>query len=379
MEARQEKINHGLMEHLFVNTARAIFFTMFLVFLTLGYLNFNGISLGTTLYWEIALFSILCFRLIIATLGQKPNANRSLIYCLLIASGFILGGVFGLFYWSFYYEMSLFQRMIILLFFVGLTAGSTISMAASPLAFSTFVLPIYLPIIGRNFLDITHDSKIVAFLIIIYMGFLCMIYLINRQMLKTNIELWIKQSELNEQLTQFNHRLSIASITDGLTNLANRRYFQERLIADWIRAKRAELPMSLLIIDIDYFKAINDHYGHLYGDECLREVAKVISETVKRRTDLAARYGGDEMVIILYDTPLKETQEFAENLQNAINNLNIKNGYSPISDKLTVTIGFANMIPAREDDFELIFEYADKALYEGKLKGRNCIYSYNSL
>jgi diguanylate cyclase (GGDEF)-like protein len=339
------------------------------------YLNFNGVPLSTTLPWIIALTTTLLFRLIIAILGQKKFDDNAIWYFLLINSGFILGGLFGGFYWSFFNEMQLFQRMIILLFFVGLTAGSTISMAASPVAFITFILPIYIPIIGKNFLNVTHDSKIVAFLIIIYMGFLFIIYFSNRQMLKTNIELWVHQSELNEQLKQFNHKLNITSITDELTNLANRRYFQERLIADWIRAKRAKLPISLIIIDIDYFKEINDHYGHLYGDECLKEVAKAIAYIVKRKTDLAARYGGDELVVILYNTPLKETHDFAKKIQEAIKNLHIINKHSPISNQITVTIGIANIVPAMADDFELLFSRADKALYKGKLKGRNCISS----
>jgi len=153
-------------------------------------------------------------------------------------------------------------------------------------------------------------------MVAIFIGFLLIIYSANKKMLLSNIELLVHQRELNEQLEQFNQRLSIASVTDALTNLANRRYFQERLIADWIRAKRAKLSISLIMIDIDYFKTINDHYGHLYGDDCLKEIAKAISKATQRRTDLAARYGGDELIVILYNSSLRDTENFAKIYKN---------------------------------------------------------------
>lgn len=376
MERYQDKIKERLMYYLFVNTKRAIFFTILLIFLILGYLNFTGISLEKTSSWLIVLISILIFRFSIALIGSRKSENIKIYHIFLVISGLILGSVFGFFYWSFYYEMTLMQKMVVLLFLVGLTAGSSISMAASPLAFISFVVPIYTPIVVRYLFDAANDSKIIAFLIIVYMGFLLFIYIANKQMLRANIALWVKQRELNDQLKQYNQKLSVVSITDGLTNLANRRYFQERLIADWIRAKRTSLPISLMIVDLDYFKSINDHYGHLYGDECLREVGKIIAGIVKRRTDLAARYGGDEFVITLYDTELKDAEDFAKKLKLAIKEFDIKNESSPIAKQLTVTIGLATMVPAPEDDFEILFDRADKALYEGKINGRNSIFSY---
>ncbi len=148
------------------------------------------------------------------------------------------------------------------------------------------------------------------------------------------------------------------------------------MIADWVRAKRSGLPLSLMIIDIDHFKQCNDHYGHLYGDECLKQIAKIISELAGRETDLAARFGGDELSIILYDTAEPSAKKFAEHLQQTIKQLHIKNELSPISDELTISIGIASLIPQLDDDYEIIFAYADKALYEAKKQGRNCIVTY---
>ncbi|MCW8450864.1 GGDEF domain-containing protein [Legionella quinlivanii] len=368
-----KKVKEKLMEHLFDNTAKAIAFTLILALLITFYLSYQDIPLTQTGLWLGILCAILILRLIIAILAIKSPQHRQFCYWSLVITGFLLGAMLGLFFWSFYWDMSIPQRMILLLFFAGLATGSTISMAASPLSYAAFVLPNFLPIIFRFLMDSHDDSRLVAIVLIIFLSYLGVIFNANKKMLRKNIILLAHESELNSQLEQFNQKLSIVSITDELTQLANRRYFQERLIADWIRAKRASLPLTLMIIDIDYFKECNDNYGHLYGDECLKEIAKALTEVVKRQTDLAARYGGDEMVVILYNTSLNDSEQFAMRLKEAIDSLNIKNEYSPISNRLTVSIGVANTIPAIDDDYESLFTRADKALYEAKLNGRNCI------
>lgn len=373
MDLMAKKVKEKLMEHLFDNTAKAITFTLILALLIIFYLSYQGIPLTQTGLWLGILCAVLILRLIIAILALKSPRRRQFYYWSLVITGFLLGAMLGHFFWSFYWDMSISQRMILLLFFAGLATGSTISMAASPLSYAAFVLPTFLPIIFRFLMDSHDDSRLVAIVLIIFLSYLGVIFNANKKMLRKNIILLTHESELNSQLEQFNQKLSIVSITDELTQLANRRYFQERLIADWIRAKRASLPLTLMIIDIDYFKECNDNYGHLYGDECLKEIAKALTEVVKRQTDLAARYGGDEMVVILYNTSLNDSEQFAMRLKEAIDSLNIKNEYSPISNRLTVSIGVANTIPAIDDDYESLFTRADKALYEAKLNGRNCI------
>ncbi|WP_058524072.1 GGDEF domain-containing protein [Legionella birminghamensis] len=367
------KVKEKLMEHLFVNTARAIWFTLFLALLIVIYLGYHGVPLNDTGLWLGVLCGILILRLFIAIVAPKNPAQREFYFYSLVITGFILGAMLGYFYWSLYYDISISQQMILLLFFAGLATGSTISMAASALAYASFVIPTFLPIIYRFLTDPQDDARLIGIVLIVFLGYLSTIFNVNKKMLRKNIELLAHESELNSKLEQFNQRLSIVSITDELTQLANRRYFQERLIADWIRAKRASLPLTLMVIDIDYFKDCNDTYGHLYGDECLKEIAKALKAEVKRQSDLAARYGGDEMVIILYNTSLDDSEKFAIRIKEAINNLCIKNEYSPISNQLTVSIGVANMIPAIDDDYELLFTKADKALYEAKQNGRNCI------
>lgn len=362
MDLFEVEIKQRLMNHLFAHTIRVIIFTLIFAFLIVSYIDHGGTHIAAT-GWLICLSAVVLCRVIIAIMAPRVQ-NKLPFYILFIISGFLLGSLLGYFYWSFYYNISQFERMILLLFFAGLAAGATITLAASPLSFVSLILPVYIPAFIRNVMDTNQDAKFVALMILIYMIFILMVFYANKKMLRDNIQLLLGQNELNQ-------KLSIISITDELTNLANRRYFQERLNQDWVYAKRAQQPISLLIIDIDYFKACNDNYGHLYGDMCLKEVAKVVSDQTKRKTDLAARYGGDELVVILNHTTLDETKHFAEKIMMSIKKLAIKHEYSLICDYLTVTIGAANMVPGIDEDEDLLFNKADKALYQAKLKGRN--------
>lgn len=368
------------MHHLFIFTTRSVFFNLILGILIILYFHSTNIPLTKTWPWLGLLVAFTIIRFASALLGQRQSTHNQLLiyYVISIATVFLLGCLWGYLYWVFFDEMSVFQRMFVLLVLSGIMTGSTISMSSSFISFYSFILPIYIPIFILNLEVGDRDSIVLIMAVTLFFSFLLITHIANNKMLKNNIDLLLKQLELNNQLKKFNKKLSIVSITDELTNLANRRYFRERLIADWVRAKRSGLPLSLIIIDIDHFKQCNDHYGHLYGDECLKQIAKIISEFVGRETDLAARFGGDELSIILYDTVEKNAKKFAKHLQQSIKNLHIKNELSPISDELTISIGIASLIPTLNDDYELLFANADKALYEAKKRGRNCIVTYQS-
>lgn len=373
IKTQYQKINNYLKKHLFIHTAKAIAFALLLSIIVLGYF-YNTYFNDTVMHlWLIVFAVFFIFRMIVSFAGQNNNANTVLCYYLLVYSGIVLGLILGFFYWHYFPVMNLFHRTVMLLFLAGLTAGSTISMAASPLAFIGFVVPIFAPIILRYALAGDSDSLLIASIILLFVLFLLMVYISNWKMLREHVELLIQQQELNKQLNQFNQRLSVISTTDELTQLANRRYFQERLISDWIHSKRTKIPLSLLLIDLDYFKACNDNYGHLYGDECLKLVSKVLSGLIKRRTDLAARFGGDELAVILYDTDEKEAEIMAKAIAQKVEHLGIKNEFSPISRFLTISIGGICIIPQKDDDYIQLLREADKALYIAKKNGRNNI------
>lgn len=168
-----------------------------------------------------------------------------------------------------------------------------------------------------------------------------------------------------DQLEELSH-------LDGLTSIANRRHFDEVLSKEQGRLHRLGGDLSLIMLDIDFFKAYNDNYGHGTGDECLIQVAKALSGIVKRPTDLLARYGGEEFAVILPDTNLEGALQVAESLHDEINRLNLTHEFSPIADHVTVSLGVANLAtePASAD-LEDLLKRADSALYKAKETGRN--------
>lgn len=161
-----------------------------------------------------------------------------------------------------------------------------------------------------------------------------------------------------------------ASWEDRLTGLGNRRRFDERLDQSWHQAVRLQVPVSLIILDIDHFKLFNDNYGHQAGDACLREVATALASRVKRAGDLITRYGGEEFAIVLFHTPMNDGLSVSESLRKAVADLELKHEFSS-NGIVTVSLGGATVIPSLEAKVEGLVKAADEALYRAKAKGRN--------
>jgi two-component system chemotaxis family response regulator WspR len=173
------------------------------------------------------------------------------------------------------------------------------------------------------------------------------------------------------QLLEMNFELQRLTNVDGLTGLNNRRYFDECLDAEWKRAVRAQSPVSILMIDVDHFKQYNDTYGHLAGDEVLKTVADSLQRGSRRATDHAARFGGEEFVMVLPLTDRAGAQRLADDIRRQVEDLRVPHSASSVGDFLTVSIGGATMIPQRTESPLLLVDAADKALYEAKRAGRN--------
>lgn len=179
-----------------------------------------------------------------------------------------------------------------------------------------------------------------------------------------------------KQLVDLNTRLLKLSSVDGLTGIANRRYFDEVLKREWRRAKRDHQSISIGLFDIDFFKNYNDTYGHLTGDDCLRKVADTIRNTLKRPGDVVARYGGEEFVVILPTTNRSGALQVGEEIRAAIESLQIEHSSSPVKQNLTVSGGIATGIPGQRDDItspDQLVAFADQALYQAKGAGRNIV------
>lgn len=177
-------------------------------------------------------------------------------------------------------------------------------------------------------------------------------------------------------LTEANVRLNSLNIMDGLTCIANRRGFDEKLGEEWNRAQRARQPISLLMIDVDFFKRYNDCYGHLRGDICLKQVAATLQRLATRPGDIVARYGGEEFAIVLSGTDTRQAKVVAQEALQAIWDLNVPHANSEIESRVTLSIGVASMWPSTDNRPEDLVAKADEALYQAKDAGRNRIALY---
>jgi diguanylate cyclase (GGDEF)-like protein/PAS domain S-box-containing protein len=188
----------------------------------------------------------------------------------------------------------------------------------------------------------------------------------------------IVKLRVKNQLELKKHRdaLNRLSHTDGLTGISNRREFDEYFKREWQRAERSGKPISILMMDIDFFKRYNDHYGHAAGDACLKKVAEAIAGSLERPGDLAARYGGEEFVCVLPETDESGGVFTAERIMNAVKKMAIPHEKSDASDAVTLSIGIAAAVPQYHNNSAALLKKADEALYTAKSEGRNRIFCY---
>lgn len=187
-----------------------------------------------------------------------------------------------------------------------------------------------------------------------------------------NIEIQ-KREVIQQELKKLNKELSDLTEIDGLTGIANRRHFDEFYDHEFRHAIRYQIPLSLMMLDIDYFKEYNDHYGHLNGDKIIIKIAEIIKNYAKRSNDLAVRFGGDEFIILLSDATKDVCVDIAKRIQEELANLNIVHAYNTICPRITLSIGIATLTPTRATHLSQLIEMADLALYQSKENGRNQI------
>lgn len=186
-----------------------------------------------------------------------------------------------------------------------------------------------------------------------------------------NEQLETSVRERTAELQAANEQLAALSSTDALTGLANRRRFDEVWAAEWQRAARMGLPLALALIDVDHFKAYNDHYGHQAGDVCLRQVAALLAAEVRRSGELVARYGGEEFVLVLPGATATEARVVAERIRSVVQAQGMPHEHSPVAPLVTVSIGVASGLVQRAEQAEALLKEADVALYLAKDQGRN--------
>ncbi len=267
----------------------------------------------------------------------------------------------------------------IVIVITGLVAtGAAISYTTSLLTYIIFSsCTLIIPAIYM-IMQTTPIFNISGYLIIIFYIFLISSsWRLNRMTTKTlsfefdNKQLLIDLEDEKEKAEELAEKLKTLSSKDALTGIDNRRRLDEVLFKEWNRSARSESPLSLIICDIDYFKAYNDLYGHQEGDKCLCRIARLLEDFARRGGDVAARYGGEEFTIILPNTTLEIASGIAEQIRTAIEDLCMPHDASQVKDIVTASFGVASLIPSRDQTPDSLIKYADKALYKAKQTGRN--------
>lgn len=293
-----------------------------------------------------------------------------------------------------------------LLWVVGLCATAAATYSVRIRAFLAFALPAMLPYAVYSLVRGTPEGTLLAVMLAMFFAFLLYSAMRSRTVLvgslrlqfenvrligyldaerkraeKLNAELRADIDERIRTLETLQHakqraedlarRLQLLSSLDGLTGIANRRHFDEALDREWRRALRNGTTISMILVDIDFFKNYNDTYGHQAGDECLKEVARLLKGYSRRPGDFVARYGGEEFAVVLSETGPDTAGRIAEEIRMGVETLGIPHGSSPAKEVVTVSAGVAAAMPAKRGSPDALIHDADGALYQAKHRGRN--------
>lgn len=198
---------------------------------------------------------------------------------------------------------------------------------------------------------------------------------ISKNLLNAKLTSMQRIAEMHQQMAKLNDELAALSQYDGLTRLLNRRAFVEKAEQCLNDVRRFSKNCAMLMMDVDFFKQYNDHYGHLQGDECLKRIAQVLQESVSRNSDLVGRYGGEEFVVLLPDTEFAGARLVAERIIAGIDACNIPHEHSTVASHVTLSIGIDLVGPGNRCSLDALFAAADKNLYLAKENGRHQVYT----
>lgn len=350
-----------------------------LIFISVIHVYSNHVYILT---WVAALLGLNIYRFLDISKTQKILDKivdyKSLHIRYVICAG-ILGSIYSFGFILFFNDLPLLNQVYLLSLIAIMTPAGLVSFASDKITFSIYQYSLTLPVIIKLF----STGEMVYFNYgvcgIIYVLITKKLFDWYYKVLMDAVRLKFENEQLSLSLKMMNESLKEISVIDELTQVANRRSLDESLEKEWSRAMRTKTPISLLMIDIDHFKKYNDEFGHLKGDECLKTIAQFLKENLNRPADFIARFGGEEFSIIMPETNLNGAINFAEKIHTGVRELNIPNPGSSVSRYLTISIGIASVVPAKDDSYMDLIYTSDKALYQAKNDGRNLIRSNESL
>lgn len=381
---KNPKLNARCMEILLAQSSSA-FISSGLGGLVLVVVFWSRTDHWVSLFWVLAYMSVASMRVALkrvyshAQAGDKGSRRWLEAYGLCL---FLTGSVWGgyLTYLIPYSQGT--YSIILVVTFSALLAGAVSAYSVSLSMFVLFSLPILIPVLFGTLLNVHEDRWVLVAVILCW--YLFMVSTARRfsnfamrslGLEYKNDKLLLKLKEQNVRAEALAAELLVLSNTDGLTGVYNRRYFDEQIRHEWRREQRSQKPISIILCDIDYFKRLNDCLGHDAGDECLIQVASALAQEVRDGTDFVARIGGEEFAVLLAEATLGDAVHLAERLADVVSGLNIKHPNSSISDKVSMCLGVASVLPTNENMPSDLLKMADEKLYTAKETGRNKIVS----
>lgn len=265
------------------------------------------------------------------------------------------------------------DQVFILLILIGVSGGSIPMLGIHKQSLFAFVVPAVIPYMTWVAFSLTDKLALMLMILALYMISIIVAIARMDENMTTSLLMKYELEERTEKLQDANEKLEHLTLVDSLTQLYNRRFFERQMDKEWKKCHRESKRLAMLVIDIDYFKAFNDNYGHAAGDECLKKVASILAQALHRPGDIIARIGGEEFVALLPGIDEEGAIKVAETMQQKLQLAQIQHRASPIDDYVTVSIGLAVTYPAENASALGLFKAADKALYRGKFMGRNHI------
>ncbi|MGI9332281.1 MAG: diguanylate cyclase domain-containing protein [Gammaproteobacteria bacterium] len=366
------------------NNAKSAVWANFLAAMVFAAIAVGQATTPAIVGWLVAVAVVVTGRymLVAGWLGRPtfPEPARTAARQFMLSS-ILTGGVFAVAFLGLAPHLPDHERALASITIGGMCAAVAVSMNTHRPSFYGYALTILLPaVVYDAWLALREQSfvfVIETFILAAWMVIICAIHAGGNRTTRTLLVLQVEKEQLAEELERANESLQrdrddfrVASLTDGLTGIPNRRSFDETLAAEWRRSTRHATRLGCLLLDIDFFKQFNDRYGHDVGDQCLSRVAGALRQVAQRSGDYVSRYGGEEFVLLLPNTDAAGVRHVGEAVREAVEALGIPHADSP-SSVVTVSVGGGAMASPDSDSPEELIRRADEALYAAKRAGRN--------